>query len=92
MPSCRPGEHDWRPVETPIDAGRRWYRCERCEVRGYAKGRFSVRAALPRGGRPPKVMPYRCSTDGCRGLAVRRLPGRGPRSCFLWACAGCSDA
>lgn len=86
---CKSGGHDWRPVETPVDAGRQWYRCRECRIRGYAKGRFSVRGALPR-GRALKVKPYRCSTEGCRRLAVRRLPGRGPRSCFLWACRECT--
>lgn len=65
-------EHEWQPCATPPDSGRPWYRCNTCKV-------FACRRGI-------KIVPYRCTVQGCKKLAVDRLHGRGPRASYLWRC------
>lgn len=75
LEQCTHAAH-WRPFELPGEKGR-VFQCGNCGVIGYRKSRYGG------GGR---IALYSCCKSGCRKLARSRLPGRGPRGSWVWAC------
>lgn len=72
-------DHQWRPA-LGFEAHVR--RCDLCRVFGYVKTSFHAR----RGQDRERVYLFRCSTQGCRGHAVQKVPGRGARGSYVWRC------
>lgn len=73
--------HDWEQIERPRDAPYPWFRCKQCKVYGFVRARMHRRQK-----KPSSVVPYTCSENGCKQLAIARKTGRGPRGSYVWWC------
>ena len=73
-PAC---EHVWVHFLLPSEPKGRVVQCSCCGVIGYRKSRYGG------GGR---IELYTCSRERCKGAAVKRMTGRGPRGSYIWAC------
>jgi hypothetical protein len=69
--------HVWTHFLLPGESKGRVLQCSTCGVIGYRKSRYGG------GGR---IELYKCSRERCKGDAVRRMTGRGPRGSYIWAC------
>lgn len=76
-PEAAPCAHTWEHFLLPGEPKGRVLQCTTCKVVGYRKSRHGG------GGR---IELYKCSHPRCKGDAVRRMTGRGPRGAYIWAC------
>ena len=65
-------DHTFKPCQTPVTEGHKWYRCDHCLVFAWKQSRMY------------KI--YKCRHRGCTRPATDRLPGRGPRMSIQWRC------
>jgi hypothetical protein len=78
-------QHQWQSTEAGTMAALAWYKCADCGVFGYVRNGILQRR--PGKTAPRNVKAFRCSKGGCKGEAVERLKGLGPRGAYRWACA-----
>lgn len=77
-PAATACDHSWGHFLLPSEPKGRVVQCVKCGVVGYRKSRHGG------GGR---IELYKCSRPDCKGAAVRRMTGRGPRGAYIWACS-----
>ncbi len=79
-------KHVFAPFILPAEGKGRVWQCQLCRGIGFRTNRFGGPGNSPE-GLSKSIRLYDCSREGCKGVAVRRMTGRGPRGCYIWSCA-----
>lgn len=78
-------QHVFASFVLPAEGKGRVYQCQLCRAIGFKLNRFGGPGMSPAAfSRSIKL--YTCSRYPCKGVAVRRMTGRGPRGSYVWAC------
>jgi hypothetical protein len=76
-------DHAWRDYPLPAEPKGRVFQCAKCLVIGYRR----TRGRGGYGGSKGRIEIFYCTKPKCPGVARARLPGRGSRGAYIWACA-----
>ncbi len=70
-------EHSYKKFDLPGEPPGRVYQCVVCRAIGYRRPRFAGVG---------KIVNYQCTHPKCTATARSRIPGRGARGAYIWAC------